>query len=117
MLKKLFKRWIKIYSHPYSFLSPLAGSNDIFEILVVGDSITRGEDAQTPKAQQNGFRDDLAGKLSNAGIRFDFVSSQNNVDRVHKRDKGRIKKLDRVLLKGLLSHCQQQRKKSSSATT
>ncbi|MEL7332385.1 MAG: GDSL-type esterase/lipase family protein, partial [Cyanobacteria bacterium J06560_2] len=57
---------------------PLAGSNGILEIMPLGDSITRGEDAQTSREQQNGYRDNLAQKLNSAGISFDFVGSLNN---------------------------------------
>jgi len=56
----------------------LAGSNGIFEIMALGDSITRGEDATTAKSSQNGYRDDLASKLNSAGIRVDFVGSLKN---------------------------------------
>ena len=54
------------------------GSNGVIEIMALGDSITRGEDAVTPKAQQNGYRDDLSARLNSAGIKFDFVGSQDN---------------------------------------
>ena len=57
---------------------PIAGSNKIIEIMPLGDSITRGEDAQTARAQQNGYRDDLAAMLNGSGVAFDFVGSQSN---------------------------------------
>ncbi|MEL6552364.1 MAG: SGNH/GDSL hydrolase family protein [Cyanobacteria bacterium J06621_11] len=59
---------------------PLSGSNGILEIMPLGDSITRGEDAQTNESLQNGYRDNLAQKLTNANIAFDFVGSLNNGD-------------------------------------
>ena len=58
--------------------SGLAGDNGVLEIMPLGDSITRGEDAKTSKSKQNGYRDNLASKLNSAGISFDFVGSQRN---------------------------------------
>ena len=57
---------------------PLSGNNNILEIMPLGDSITRGEDAQTSRSLQNGYRDNLAQKLTSANIAFNFVGSQNN---------------------------------------
>ena len=54
--------------------------NGTIEIMPLGDSITRGEDATTPIALQNGYRDNLETLLeetlfNNADINFDFVGS------------------------------------------
>ena len=68
---------------------PLAGSNGILEIMPLGDSITQGEDAQTPVDQQTGFRDDLANKLNSAGIQFDFVGSRDHGDGFDSQHEGR----------------------------
>ena len=46
--------------------------------MPLGDSITRGEDPNVPKNLQNGYRDDLLSKLNRAGIRSNFVGSQEN---------------------------------------
>ena len=54
--------------------SSLSG-NDVLEIMPLGDSITRGEDAVNPQSRQGGYRDDLSDLLTAANIPFDFVGS------------------------------------------
>ena len=70
--------FVPISTNPPTGSNPLAGSNGIIEIMPLGDSITRGEDYQSARAQQNGYRDDLAGLLDSAGVSFDFVGSQSH---------------------------------------
>jgi len=65
-------------SKPPGSSGSLAGNNGVLEIMALGDSITRGEDAKTSKNKQNGYRDDLARRLKGAGIKFDFVGSLRN---------------------------------------
>ncbi|MEL6603462.1 MAG: SGNH/GDSL hydrolase family protein, partial [Cyanobacteria bacterium J06614_10] len=62
---------------------PLSGNNGVFEIMPLGDSITRGAEfgpngSISNRDLQSGYRDHLSNLLNNDGVNFDFVGSQNN---------------------------------------
>ncbi|MEM9091614.1 MAG: GDSL-type esterase/lipase family protein, partial [Cyanobacteria bacterium P01_F01_bin.53] len=59
---------------------PLVDSNNNqrIEILPLGDSLTRGEDAVTDVALSNGYRDNLQALLRSNNIDFDFLGSRNH---------------------------------------
>ncbi|MEO1684957.1 MAG: SGNH/GDSL hydrolase family protein, partial [Cyanobacteria bacterium J06631_12] len=62
---------------------PLSGNNGVFEIMPLGDSITRGAEfgpngSISDRDLQSGYRDHLSNLLISDGVTFDFVGSQQN---------------------------------------